>query len=193
MKIYLALAAVIVCVLAMGITSMGGPERIVRMMTQNVGDREVDQVDSNHADKENKVIKGEDEEEAYQEIRDIYKTDVVKLSLNVKGMKFDSMNLDQNNQIIEMYYLYDNETVGYIINMPYRESSLGIDFEDTAEEEYYIEVKNCKIDITRYEANKNGVPRWGARFKYDGIEYLLTGTMKQENFEKLLKNLVFPK
>lgn len=37
LKIYLALAAVIVCVLAMGITSMGGPERIVRMMTQNVG------------------------------------------------------------------------------------------------------------------------------------------------------------
>ena len=56
LKMYLALAAVIVCVLAMGITSMGGPERIVRMMTQNVGDREVDQVDSNHTDKENKVI-----------------------------------------------------------------------------------------------------------------------------------------
>ena len=29
-------------VLAMGITSMGGPERIVRMMTQDVGDREVE-------------------------------------------------------------------------------------------------------------------------------------------------------
>ena len=42
LKIYLALAAVIVCVLAMGITSMGGPERIVRMMTQDVGDREVE-------------------------------------------------------------------------------------------------------------------------------------------------------
>ncbi len=65
LKMYLALAAVIVCVLAMGITSMGGPERIVRMMTQDVGDREVDQVDSNHADKENKVIEGEDEEKAY--------------------------------------------------------------------------------------------------------------------------------
>ena len=60
-KIYLALAAVIICVLAMGITSMGGPERIVRMMTQNVGDREVEQVDSNHKNKENKIIEGEDE------------------------------------------------------------------------------------------------------------------------------------
>lgn len=41
LKIYLALAAVIVCVLAMGITSMGGPERVVRMVRQAVGDREV--------------------------------------------------------------------------------------------------------------------------------------------------------
>ena len=39
LKIYLALAAVIVCVLAMGITSMGGPERVVRMVRQAVGDR----------------------------------------------------------------------------------------------------------------------------------------------------------
>jgi hypothetical protein len=44
LKIYLALAAVIVCVLAMGITSMGGPERVVRMVRQAVGDREVEKI-----------------------------------------------------------------------------------------------------------------------------------------------------
>lgn len=109
LKMYLALAAVIVCVLAMGITSMGGPERIVRMMTQNVGDREVDQVDSNHTDKENKVIEGEEEEKAYQEIGDVFNTDIVKLSANLKGMKFDSMNLDENNQIAENYYTYNKK------------------------------------------------------------------------------------
>ena len=75
LKMYLALAAVIVCVLAMGITSMGGPERIVRMMTQNVGDREVE-----YAVKGEKVktIENEDEEKAYQEIRNNFGTDVVK-------------------------------------------------------------------------------------------------------------------
>ena len=56
LKIYLALAAVIVCVLAMGITSMGGPERVVRMVRQAVGDRDVEQVDSNKTDKQNKII-----------------------------------------------------------------------------------------------------------------------------------------
>ena len=193
LKIYVALAAVIVCVMAMGITSMGGPGRVVRMMKQAVGDRDVEQVDSNNKDKKNKVIEGEKEEEAYQEIRDAFNTDVVKILICLPNMKFDTMDLDESKQIAEMYYSYRGETIGYLINMPYRDSSWGIDFEDSAEENYSKEINNCEIDITRYKADKNGVPRWGAKFKYDSMEYLLTGTMKQKDFEKILENLVFPK
>lgn len=193
LKMYLALAAVIVCVLAMGITSMGGLERIVRMMTQNVGDREVDQVDSNHADKENKVIEGEDEEKAYQEIGDVFNTDIVKLSANLKDMKFDSMNLDENNQIAENYYTYNKKTIAYIISAPYRENSWGVDFEDPIEKKYTEKLHNCKIDITVYKIDKNEQFGYAAKFKYNNIDYLLTGTMRQQEFDKILKSLVFPK
>lgn len=193
LKMYLALAAVIVCVLAMGITSMGGPERIVRMMTQNVGDREVDQVDSNHTDKENKIIEGEDEEKAYQEIEDVFNTDIVKLSANLKDMKFDSMNLDENNQIAENYYTYNKKTIAYIISAPYRENSWGVDFEDPIEKKYTEKLHNCKIDITVYKIDKNERLGYSAKFKYNNIDYLLTGTMRQQEFDKILKSLVFPK
>lgn len=193
LKMYLALAAVIVCVLAMGITSMGGPERIVRMMTQNVGDREVDQVDSNHTDKENKIIEGEDEEKAYQEIEDVFNTDIVKLSANLKDMKFDSMNLDENNQIAENYYTYNKKTIAYIISAPYRENSWGVDFEDPIEKKYTEKLHNCKIDITVYKIDKNERFGYSAKFKYNNIDYLLTGTMRQQEFDKILKSLDFPK
>lgn len=193
LKMYLALAAVIVCVLAMGITSMGGPERIVRMMTQNVGDREVDQVDSNHTDKENKVIEGEEEEKAYQEIGDVFNTDIVKLSANLKGMKFDSMNLDENNQIAENYYTYNKKTIAYIISAPYRENSWGVDFEDPIEKKYTEKLHNCKVDITVYKIDKNEGFGYAAEFKYNNIDYLLTGTMRQQELDKLLKSLFFPK
>ena len=193
LKMYLALAAVIVCVLAMGITSMGGPERIVRMMTQNVGDREVDQVDSNHTDKENKVIEGEEEEKAYQEIGDVFNTDIVKLSANLKGMKFDSMNLDENNQIAENYYTYNKKTIAYIISAPYRENSWGVDFEAPIEKKYTEKLHNCKVDITVYKIDKNEGFGYAAEFKYNNIDYLLTGTMRQQEFDKLLKSLFFPK
>lgn len=193
LKIYLALAAVIVCVLAMGITSMGGPERVVRMVRQAVGDRDVEQVDSNKADKQNKIIEGEAEEEAYQKIRDTFDTDVVKVFVCLPDMKFNTMNLDESKQVAEMYYSYDGETIGYIINMPYRDSSWGVDFEDSIEKEYSKSVNNCEIKITLYKLKDNEKSGCVAKFKYGSIEYLLTGTMKQQEFEKILKNLVFPK
>lgn len=193
LKMYLALAAVIVCVLAMGITSMGGPERIMRMMTQDVGDREVDQVDSNHTDKENKVIEGEDEEKAYQEIRNNFGTDVVKIFICLPEMYFNSMELDKDKQMADMYYYYNNKTIAYCINVPYRDGSWGIDFEDPIDQEYSEEIHGCRIKITKFKPNQKGLPRWDARFEYNNIEYLLTGTMKQQEFEKILNNLFFPK
>ena len=46
----------------------------------------------------------DNQEKAYQEINNIFNTDVVKLFANLKGMKFDSINSDENNQIAENYY-----------------------------------------------------------------------------------------
>ena len=126
---------------------MGGPERIVRMMTQDVGDRKVDQVDSNHADKENKVIEGEDEEKVYQKIKDTFNTDIVKVIVCLPDMTFDSMNLEKDKQVAEMYYSYKGKTIAYIINAPYRENSLGIDFEDSVEKEYTKKLIGCEIKI----------------------------------------------
>lgn len=193
LKIYLALAAVIVCVLAMGITSMGGPERVVRMVRQAVGDRDVEQVDSNKTDKQNKIIEGEAEEEAYQKIRDTFDTDVVKVFVCLPDMKFDTMNLDESKQVAEMYYSYDGETIGYIINMPYRDSSWGVDFEDSVEKKYSKEIHKCKINITLYEIEDSNVPKCVAKFKYGNIEYMLMGTMSEQNFEKILKKFIFSK
>lgn len=102
LKMYLALAAVIVCVLAMGITSMGGPERIVRMMTQNVGDREVEKSSTSH---KIKMIEGEDEEKAYQEIGDVFNTDIVKIFVCLPGMSFDSVEFYEDKQMAELFYL----------------------------------------------------------------------------------------
>lgn len=189
LKMYLALAAVIVCVLAMGITSMGGPERIVRMMTQDVGDREVEYTVKGE---KVKTIENEDEEKAYQKIRDTFNTDIVKVILCLSDMTFDSMNLEKDKQVAEMYYNYEGKTIAYIINAPYRENSLGIDFEDSVEKEYTKKINGCEIKITIYKIDGEKIPGCVAKFKYNNIEYLLSGTMKQQDFEKIINNLIFP-
>ena len=193
LKIYLALAAVIVCVLAMGITSMGGPERVVRMVRQAVGDRDVEQVDSNKTDKQNKIIEGEAEEEAYQKIRDIFDTDVVKVFVCLPDMKFDTMNLDEKKQVAELYYTYQKRKIVYIVNTGYRESSWGIDIEDSIEKEYSKEINGCNMNIVVYKVENSNQSRCVSKFKYEGVEYFMMGLMEEGDFEKILKNLVFPK
>ena len=184
LKMYLALAAVIVCVLAMGITSMGGPERIVRMVKQNVGDREVEKSSTSH---KIKMIEGEDEEKAYQEIGDVFNTDIVKIFVCLPGMSFDSVEFYEDKQMAELFYLYNKKTIVYCINAPYREESWGIDFEDTVEEEHFENINGCRVKVTKYKIDKEDLPKWVAKF-----EYMLTGTMEKQDFEKILKNLIFP-
>jgi hypothetical protein len=193
LKTYLALAAVIVCVLAMGITSMGGPERVVRMVRQAVGDRDVEQVDSNKTDKQNKIIEGEAEEEAYQKIRDTFDTDVVKVFVCLPDMKFDTMNLDEKKQVAELYYTYQKRKIVYIVNTGYRESSWGIDIEDSIEKEYSKEINGCNMNIVVYKVENSNQSRCVSKFKYEGVEYFMMGLMEEGDFEKILKNLVFPK
>ena len=193
LKIYLALAAIIVCVLAMGITSMGGPERVVRMVRQAVGDRDVEQVDSNKTDKQNKIIEGEAEEEAYQKIRDTFDTDVVKVFVCLPDMKFDTMNLDEKKQVAELYYTYQKRKIVYIVNTGYRESSWGIDIEDSIEKEYSKEINGCNMNIVVYKVENSNQSRCVSKFKYEGVEYFMMGLMEEGDFEKILKNLVFPK
>ena len=190
LKMYLALAAVIVCVLAMGITSMGGPERIVRMVRQNVGEREVEKSNMSH---KIKMIEGEDEEKAYQEIGDVFNTDIVKIFVCLPGMSFDSVEFYKDKQMAELFYLYNKKTIVYCINAPYREESWGIDFEDTVEEEYFENINGCRVKVAEYKIDKEDLPKWGAKFEYNNIEYMLTGTMEKKDFEKILKNLFFPK
>lgn len=189
LKMYLALAAVIVCVLAMGITSMGGPERIVRMVKQNVGDREGEKSSTSH---KIKMIEGEDEEKAYQEIGDVFNTDIVKIFVCLPGMSFDSVEFYEDKQMAELFYLYNKKTIVYCINAPYREESWGIDFEDTVEEEHFENINGCRVKVTKYKIDKEDLPKWVAKFEYNNIEYMLTGTMEKQDFEKILKNLIFP-
>ena len=56
-----ALAAVLILVMAVGMTSIGGPERMLQFMKSSVGGRQVSKVNS--SDK-NKIIEEEDEEKA---------------------------------------------------------------------------------------------------------------------------------
>lgn len=183
-----ALAAVLILVMAVGMTSIGGPERMLQFMKSSVGGRQVSKVNS--SDK-NKIIEEEDEEKAYEKITDEFGIGPVKIIWRPEGMKFKKMLLDTDIQLAELDYLYNNENTEFVISASYGEASLGADNEDEITDHYYKQEKMAQVEITEYKTPETETKRYKAEFKYKNLYYCLTGTMTKEEMENILKNLYF--
>ena len=183
-----ALAAVLILVMAVGMTSFGGPERMLQFMKSSVGGRKVSQVDS--SDK-NKIIEEEDEELAYEKLADEFGIDPVRLIWRPIGMKFEKMILDTDIQVAEVDYLYKSKRIEYFISASYGEVSWGYDNEDKKINCYYEQVGKVDIEVTEYETPETERNRYVAEFEYKKMHYCFSGEMKKEEIENILKNLYF--
>ena len=59
--------------------------------------------------------------------------------------------------------------------------------------EYSKEINGCNMNIVVYKVENSNQSRCVSKFKYEGVEYFMMGLMEEGDFEKILKNLVFPK
>lgn len=185
-----ALAAVLILVMAVGMTSFGGPERMLQFMKSSVGGRQVSKVNS--SDK-NKIIEEEDEEKAYEKIAEEFGIEPVRLWRYPENMEFENMILDTDIQVAEIDYLYNRERTEFIISASYGKVSMGADNEDEITDHYYKQEKKIQIEVTEYKTPETGTNRYKAEFKYKNLYYCLTGTMTKEEMENILKNLYFMK
>lgn len=185
-RLYVSLAAAVILTMAVGVTSMGGPERIMQMMTRTVGDREITQLDS-----DNSLMTKGNEEEAYQKMKEVFGVDPVRVIPVSTHMEFESMEIDGEILTAELIYKYYEERLVYLINASYEKGSLSIDMEDQIVDRYSKEVQGRKIEITEYEVSGGSNPRFLAHYEDKGLEYFLIGAMEEENFEKIVNNLYF--
>lgn len=184
-----ALAAVLILVMAVGMTSIGGPERMLQFMKSSVGGREVSQVDS--SDK-NKIIEEEDEEKAYEKIADEFGIEPVRIIWRPTNMKFKKMELDPEIQVAELDFQYNGKKVEYFVSASYGEVSWGYGNEDKKIEQYHCEqVKIADIEVTGYETPETERNRYVAEFEYKKLYYSLSGELTKEEMENILKNLHF--
>lgn len=183
-----ALAAVLILVMAVGMTSFGGPERMLQFMKSSVGGRQVSKVNS--SDK-NKIIEEEDEEKAYEKIEKEFGIAPVRLWWYPENMEFENMILDTDIQVAEVDYLYKDKKIEYFVSASYGEVSWGYDNEDKKIDYYCEQVKGTDIEVTEYETPETERNRYVAEFEYKKLHYCLSGELTKEEIENILKKLYF--
>lgn len=190
-KKWYVLAAVLILAMMFGVTSMGGPEKVVEKVKWMLGGHEQTNVDSD--DKRLKDLDGITEVEAYQQIEDEFGFFPVKLFYLPEGMEFQESVISKEAQTVYMMYeKKDESAISFVIIPNHRVGSTGNDKEDTLLEEYTKEVGNNIINIKHYYIEDNGDWRWSAEFEYQNVYYFLNMyNINELEMEKIIENLYF--
>lgn len=189
LRVYVALAAVMIMVLAVSISSVGDGKSLMKTIKSMIGEREVVKVNSGE---DNYVIEVENEEEAYQKIEKELGIKPVKLMTLPTDAKFVKAELEKDLKVAELYYQVNNENIVYVINEDQAKNSIGVSVEDKVIEDYVLEVQGVLINIKGCEIASTKQKRYYASFDYKETKYFLSGVKEQEDFEKILNNLYFP-
>ena len=184
-----SLVAVMVFVLGLGITSVGGPKRVMEVMQQMVGGREVTKINSD----DDKVVSSEGlaEEDAYQEIKDKLGIDPVRLFTNIEGMQFVGAEIDEMMQTANLLFDMKGNVVSYIISLSYADGSFGSDIEDQLVDTYPYKTDRFNVEVREYLISESNETEFSAEFDYQEVHYQLTGIMEKAELEEILKNLYF--
>lgn len=188
-KRVVAAVAVLVLVVGFGIDGIGGPMRVVEIMKQAVGGREMSQGNSSVNDA--KIAGRDAEEEAYQQIKDDLGINPVRLIKLPGRMEFKNYEIDKEIRLAQLLYDNSGENVSYLISDSYTEELWSSDIEDDKIDEYIYEVENVNIVVTEYRLPKSKQEKYKAEFEYKEIYYRLTAVMDKAEFEKLLDFLHF--
>lgn len=161
---------------------------MMEIVKSKVGTRGVEKVNSND---DNLVIKKENEEQAYQKIKDELGFEPVRIIDRPDGFKYKWAKLEKEAQISEIMYQYKGENILYTVSMTQSNNSWGIDVDDAEVGQYTKKVNGVNISIHEYKVATSKKKRYVAKFKYLGAGYYLAGVMPQKDFYDILKKLYF--
>lgn len=169
-KKYYVIAAVAVLAMALGVTSLGGPEKVFEVFKiQSLG-REQTHINSN----ENVRLETEFTEDAvYEEIEEKYGFYPVKLDYKTEGAEFLQATISDEIQGISILYgEADNVKIIYRIRPNYRNGSYGQDIEDELVETYEKIYNEIPFQISKYMVEDNTY-RWTIKFEYQEVSYYI--------------------
>lgn len=187
----LVLAAAVVCALAVGVTSIGGPKKVIEKVQGMIGGRE--QIHSDSEDDRTKEIKTISEVEAYQKIEDELGFLPVKLFYLPEGMEFKELFITEGTNDADLSYVGENEaSIVYSMYPNYRTGSVGHDVEDDLVDKFEKVLNDVTIDIKKYLIEGDQSSRYKVSFEYHSVYYFLEiNNLEEQEVEKIVENLYF--
>ena len=189
-KVYGIVAIVAVLAMMWSMVSIGGTPFFGRVLNDIIGDREMVKVNTEREDGDKNKVDVYDESKVYEEIKEKFGMDVVRLKRNSVGMSLVQSDIDEVLKKVCLLYEDDDTLIQYQMEIQSENKSYAYDIEDKKVKRTQITVDGNKIDIIQYELD-DGNEENVAQFAYEDVFYTINTTMEEADFKELLKNLYF--
>ena len=188
-RLFLALAAVLILVCGSVMTGTGSKSYWKVLWDRVAGDEKANII--NVENMESEETQDTDEIQVFNEIRKEVGISPVRFGYMPKTLLFTGYELDKEQNLAVIFYNYNDQIIQYLMYMNNTDSSYGQTEIDQLINEYQIVVNNNIIDIKEYSVVNQKNNRYMAEFEYMDAQYRLTGIMEKEEFDKIIKNLIF--
>lgn len=186
-KAYGIVAIVAVLAMMWSMVSIGGTPFFGKLWTQTIGDRKMTQVDTEREDGDKNKIDEYDEAKVYEEIKNKFGVDIVRILKKPDDMVLIQSDIDEVLKRVCLIYENKETLIQYQMEIQSENKSYAYDVEDEKVKKEQIVVDGNTIDIIQYELD-DGKEEYVARFTYEGVFYTINATMSEEEFKEFLKN-----
>lgn len=189
-KVYGIVAIVAVLAMMWSMVSIGGTPFFGRVLNDIIGDREMVKVNTEREDGDKNKVDVYDESKVYEDIKEKFGGDVVRLRITSKEMSLVQSDIDESLKRVCLIYENEDGIIQYQMEIQVENKSYGYDIEDEKIKEELIKEGGNEIRFTQYklpDESKENI----AEFVYQDVFYTLNSVMDEEDFKKILKNLYF--
>ncbi len=188
--VVLAIAAVLVLVFGSVMTSVGSKSYWKVLWERIAGDEDAQFINVEDMD----VQETQDLEEVhiYREILNELGISTVRWGYFPDNTFLKEYEIDKGQGKAILLYDYDGQVIRYTMYMNDEDSSLGQIKTDELIDEYPVETADGReLYIKEYEIAETKTLRYMTSFEYKDAQYQIMGDIQKDEFEKIVKNLIF--
>ena len=190
-RTYLLVAVVAVMVMMMGMTSVGEVPLVTSIKKQMFGNKELTNLDSEREDEDIVEETIDEDIKVYQEIKDTFKVDIIRLEYRPNGTEILDYQIDENLNMATIIYQCEGSIMEYQMIFNYRNQVIGYMVEDELLGEKEFVVNDILIQLQKYKVEDSSEISYVGQFIYQDTHYTFnaTTTLSEEEIEKVLKNI----
>lgn len=175
-------AATMVLVLGIGMTSLGGRPYWLKVADLVLGNENTVKVNTEGEDRiETTKV---DEKEAYEQIKEELGIEPVQLQYMPAEMEFDRCVIEKELGTAKLLYLYQEQILEYEICYQYSDVARSISTEDNLLQSYKKEKDGVEISIREFQVESIEQSMYSVTFERQNVLYRLRGIINREEMEK---------